>query len=85
MPSQYRNPNVPSDGMTIDGPRGPVDLVAVERVQVSWPTHLTQADKAWLDQSLTGDVEQAARVAEGLGCTVKAVLRRVERHRSRSA
>ena len=72
---------VPSDGMTIDTPRGPVDLVALDRVQSWWPTRLTMAEKGQLDLLLTGCWEQAAQIAVGLGCTRESVLARVYRAR----
>lgn len=80
--SRLWNSGVPSDGLTLDTPAGPVDLVAVERVMVSYPTRLTLFEKQYLDRFLTGDHEQAARVAEGMGVTLNAVLARVTRCRA---
>lgn len=72
---------MPSDGMTVDTPAGPVDLVAVERVQRYWPVHLYRPDSQYLTTLLTGCFEQAEQVAVGLGCTRESVLARVYRAR----
>ena len=40
--------SVASDGMTIDTPRGPVDLVAIERARAWRPVELSAAEVAYL-------------------------------------
>lgn len=40
------DPAVTSDGLTIDTPAGPVDLVAIDRARHGLPVALTPADRA---------------------------------------
>ena len=42
------DPQVPSDGLTLDTDRGPVDLVAVWRALEGQPTGLTVSEAAWV-------------------------------------
>jgi hypothetical protein len=42
------DPAVPSDGLTLDTDRGPVDLVAVWHVMNGVPVRLTDADEAYV-------------------------------------
>lgn len=39
---------VPSDGLTVDTPLGPVDLVAVARAKAGRPVTLTRAERHYL-------------------------------------
>jgi hypothetical protein len=58
------DPDQISDGLTLDTPSGPVDLVAVGRVRRGFPTPLTPADRAYLLRIMGGpDDYQAAAVA----------------------
>lgn len=74
------DPAVPSDGLTLDTPRGPVDLVAVARALLGIPTPLTQADTAHIVSLLPAThgtaVDNAAR---GMQITSAAVQRSVVR------
>lgn len=75
---------VPSDGLTLDGPHGPVDLVAVERALCGQPTALTYADRAHaialLPDGTETHVDPAAR---GLGISPASVRRAVQRRNQR--
>lgn len=77
------DPATPSDGLTLDTDRGPVDLVAVERALTGVPTDLTAADVAYayelLPSNLGPFVEDAAR---GMGSTPSAVKRAIDRHKA---
>lgn len=75
MPDQARSlrlsgvydPDQASEGLTIDTPLGPVDLVAVARVRRGLPTPLTLADHAYLLRVMGGpDDYRAAAVALGI-------------------
>lgn len=44
--------SVASDGLTIDTPRGPVDLVAIERARAGRPVELSAAEAAYLFRHL---------------------------------
>lgn len=46
-PTVY-DPAVASDGLTLDTPRGPVDLVAVQRALDGHPVKLTEAEFTYL-------------------------------------
>jgi hypothetical protein len=39
---------IPSDGLTLDTPHGPVDLVAVERALTGERLHLTRAEHRYI-------------------------------------
>ncbi|WP_194910240.1 hypothetical protein [Catenulispora rubra] len=41
-------PSIPSDGLTVDTPLGPVDLVAVDRARDGHPIELNEAELTWL-------------------------------------
>ena len=41
-------PSIPSDGLTVDTPLGPVDLVAVDRARAGHPVELNEAELTWL-------------------------------------
>jgi hypothetical protein len=41
-------PELPSDGLTIDTPHGPVDLVAVDRALAGERLHLTYAEHKYI-------------------------------------
>lgn len=75
------DPAVPSDGLTLDTDRGPVDLVAVLRALSGQPVPLTVADARYavslLPVSHGTPIERAAR---GLGIQPAAVQRAVIRH-----
>lgn len=77
------DPAVPSDGLTLDTGRGPVDLVAVWRALAGRPVPLTVADARYavslLPVSYGVPVEKAAR---GLGIAPEAVQRAVIRQRA---
>jgi hypothetical protein len=47
-PAETADPAVASDGMTIDTPRGPVDLVAIQRARAGRPVQLSEAETAYL-------------------------------------
>lgn len=77
------DPAIPSDGLTLDTDRGPVDLVAVLRALAGQPVPLTVADARYavslLPVSCGVPVENAAR---GLGVAPEAVARAVIRQRA---
>lgn len=76
-------PEVESDGLTIDTPSGPVDLVAVERIQEGRPTPVTKADVHYLIGQLPdGLARNIEPLSAGLGITHDAVKRALERHKS---
>lgn len=77
--------SVPSAGLTVDSPAGPVDTVAVDRIRQGHRVPLTIADNRWLDDSLSYDRTQVRVVAEGLGVSLDAVMQRVARARRRAA
>jgi len=41
-------PSIPSDGLTVDTPLGPVDLVAVDRARAGHAVELNEAELTWL-------------------------------------
>ncbi len=47
-PAETADPAIASDGMTIDTPRGPVDLVAIARARAGRPVDLSEAETAYL-------------------------------------
>lgn len=74
------DPTVDSAGLTIDTPRGPVDLVAVARVRCGVSTALTPAERAYLISSLPECNRGAAElVAVATGVQLSAVLRAMTR------
>jgi hypothetical protein len=42
------DPQVPSDGLTLDTDHGPVDLVAVQRALSGRPVQLTRAERRYI-------------------------------------
>jgi hypothetical protein len=80
------HPEVPSDGLTLDTPAGPVDLVAIERARTGRPTPVTRADIRHATALLPdGTAEHTEPLAAGLGITPDAVKRAVERHKANAA
>lgn len=77
------NPRVPSDGLTIDTDRGPVDLVALDRVRHGMRTRITRAESAVINDEITYDLDAELLLAEGLGITHLSVRQRVARARKR--
>lgn len=76
------DPDLSSDGLTIDTPNGPVDLVAVERIQEGRPTPVTLADVRYAISLLPdGLAHRLEPLAAGLGITVDGVGRAFERHK----
>jgi hypothetical protein len=75
-------PEIESDGLTVDTPSGPVDLVAVERVQEGRLTPVTLADVRYaVGQLPDGTERHVLPLASGLGITNDAVKRAYERHK----
>lgn len=75
------DPDIASDGLSVDSPLGPVDLVAVERVLAGRPAPLTLADLAYLYAHRPPAHEHIETVAAALGVRPDTVKRAVERHR----
>ncbi|SRR5579884_3214819 len=76
------DPDVASDGLTVDTPSGPVDLVAVERVQEGRLTPVTLADVRYAVAQLPdGLANRVEPLAAGLGITRDGVERAYERHK----
>jgi hypothetical protein len=48
-PAAY-DPAIASDGLTVDTPLGPVDLVAIDQAVRGIDTPLTLAERAWIAQ-----------------------------------
>ncbi|HVT68880.1 MAG TPA: hypothetical protein VHF26_14105 [Trebonia sp.] len=42
------DPDTPSDGLTLDTPHGPVDLIAVQRALAGRPVELTRAEHRYI-------------------------------------
>ncbi|HTJ39485.1 MAG TPA: hypothetical protein VL738_40170 [Dactylosporangium sp.] len=79
------DPDQPSDGLTLDTPAGPVDLIAVDRARRGWPTPLTIADRAYLLASLPAYNRPAAELAaRGMCVQPDAVLRAMTRRNARA-
>jgi hypothetical protein len=74
---------IPSDGLTVDTPLGPVDLVAVHRVVTGRPHPLTPAEHAWIRERQPHGARRAA--ARTLGTGYPALLRALAAHRHRTA
>lgn len=71
---------VPSDGLTVDTPLGPVDLVAVKRALAGDDRiRLTGAEHAWIANRQRPGVRRDAPEALGTGYT--GLLRSLARHR----
>jgi hypothetical protein len=74
------DPQVPSDGATLDTDRGPVDLVAVTRALAGIPTDLTVSEAAYAISLLPASSGTAVEVAAvGLGISAASVGRAVVR------
>jgi len=73
------DPSIRSDGMTIDTEFGPVDPVAVDRALRGYPVRLRPTDSRYLNLQLSGDWDEAARVADALGVSLTSILRRIYR------
>ncbi|SRR5579884_847420 len=73
------DPDVDSDGLTVDTDLGPVDLVAIERARAGRPVDLTAAEVAYLLAHLPGTYAAARPVAVALGVCTDTVLRRSRR------
>lgn len=75
---------VPSDGLTVDSGRGPVDLVVIERALCGLPVRPNAAETTHLAALVPmGDRTVAQLVADATGVTLAAVLRRAMRARAR--
>lgn len=84
MTARSYDRSIPSDGLTIDTDRGPIDLVVIERALSGLPVRPSRAEAIRLAELLPmGDRTVAQRVADATGVTVKAVLRRATRARMR--
>ena len=71
---------VHSEGLTIDTPRGPVDLVAVRRARAGVRTALTPAERAYLVSTLPAYNRGAVELAAvGMGVQLPALLRAMTR------
>ena len=79
------DPAVPSLGLTVDSTRGPVDLVAVERVLAGIAAPLTRADLGYLYAHLDQASAPLDVVAAALGVRLDSVKRELERHRATRA
>jgi hypothetical protein len=86
-PTVY-DPEIESDGLTIDTARGPVDLVAVQRALDGHPIELTEAEWTYLSRRLgtaptragfgyTDDFDARTRVREALDITPPVLSQRV--------
>lgn len=83
--SGVHDPDQPSDGLTVDTPLGPVDLIAVDRARRGWPTPLTIADRAYLLATLPAYNRPAAELAaRGMGVQPDAVLRAMTRRNAKT-
>lgn len=66
----------------MDTPRGPVDMVAVERARVGYPVSLTRADRDYLYGTLNPVLEDMIPAAAALGIGVFSVQRAILRRRA---
>lgn len=81
LPSLY-DAAIASDGLCIDTPLGPVDLVAIRQVKAGWFSPLTEAELVYLARDLgpcrvtgrqalgTAEHQLRLRVAAALGITM---------------
>lgn len=77
---------IESDGLTVDTPHGPADLVAVERLLAGQPTPATLADTTLAYRLAKGGKITAARpIARALGVCTSTVERGIERARAAAA
>ena len=70
---------IASDGLTVDTPLGPVDLVAVERKSRGFAVELTEAEQAWILHRQANGARR--RAAEALGTGYQGLLRALARTR----
>ena len=77
------NPAVTSDGLTVDSPLGPVDLVAVDRKIRGFDVELTPAEHAWITRRQANGARRQA--AEALGTGYTGLLRALARTRRQLA
>jgi hypothetical protein len=78
-------PAIPSDGLTVDTPLGPVDLVAVARAYAGHEVELNEAELTWLSLELgyvpnrfdEARIDARRRVAEALDLTPQQLSGRV--------
>lgn len=77
------DPDQPSDGLTLDTPLGPVDLVAVDRILSGRAVPLTPADRAYVLGRVRPDYPSLTAAAMALGITRDSVARAVDRARVR--
>ena len=75
---------VPSDGLTLDSARGPVDLVVIERALCGLPVRPNGAETSHLTALVPMNDHAAAQIiADATGVSLDAVLRRAARARTR--
>ncbi len=84
MSTRTYDHTIPSDGLTFDSEQGPVDLVAVERVEEGHYVRLSRADDVALSSRLTGSHAQAEWIGQALGVSKDTILRRLVRARKRA-
>jgi len=77
------DPEVASDGLTVDTPLGPVDLVAIERKSRGFDVELTEAEQAWIQRRQANGARR--RAAEALGTGYEGLLRALTRTRAQLA
>lgn len=77
------DPAIASDGLTMDTPLGPVDLVAVERAARGHTVALTEAERAWVVNRQVNGARRQAADAVGTGYT--GLLRALVRYRAELA
>jgi hypothetical protein len=78
------DPQVISEGMTLDTPSGPVDLVAVRNALAGRPTAVTPAERRYAYTIVRPDRLSIELAARGLGVGVDAVGRGFERAKARA-
>ncbi len=77
------DPQIASDGLTVDTPLGPVDLVAVERKSRGFEVVLTEAEHAWILHRQANGARR--RAAEALGTGYEGLLCALTRTREQLA
>lgn len=77
------DPAIPSDGLTVDTPLGPVDLVAVDRRLRGFDVELSLAEQAWITERQPNGARRQAATALGTGYS--GLLRALARTRRRLA
>lgn len=81
MTSVYYNHAIASDGLTLDTDRGPVDLVAVDRIRHGHAARLTKADRLHLNRVMETGAGETELICEAMGIQLKSLLRRGTRQR----